>query len=166
MKNYIWFIVILIVIIIQQQITILDNHLNLTGAVVFIYALKNISKTPHMKGFWSGKSEINSALFGAVVGGIEDIVSNTILGPSMLGKSIMAWATTFIFSDIIYKWTSIMLAVVLSVFTILDSIIMITSRLILTEITINHLKVLETLLIQASVNFPIGLFVKSPRDLS
>lgn len=165
MKNYIWFIGIVIVIIIQDQITIWDNQLNLTCALVFVYAIKHISKTPHIKGYWSGRGEINSAIFGAIVGGIEDILSDMILGPSMLGKSIIAWATAFVFSDIIYKWTPFMLAVVLFVFTISDSLIMITSRLIITDIEMNYLKIMEIIIIQGFVNLPIVLFIKSPREI-
>ncbi|MCX8026270.1 MAG: hypothetical protein N3A62_00240 [Thermodesulfovibrionales bacterium] len=165
MKRYIWFLYLLIIIVVQEQITIFDNQLNFTAALVFIHAIKNIPKNPHIKGYWSGRGEIDSAVFGAIVGGFEDVLSHTILGPSLLGKSIMGWATAFVFSDIIYKWTPILIAFVLSAFTILDSFLMITARLMLTDIVVSHLKILEGLILQAVVNMPIGLFIKSPRDL-
>ncbi|MFQ3573199.1 MAG: hypothetical protein SNJ53_01035 [Thermodesulfovibrionales bacterium] len=165
MRYFVWFSVIILVIVIQGQITIWDNQLNLTTALVFIYAIKNLPKTPHVKGYWSGRGEINSALFGAIVGGVEDILSGTILGPCMLGKSMIGWATAFTFSEIFYKWTSILIAIVLGVFTLVDSLISITSRVILTGVQINQMKILEMLLVQAVVNLPIGWFIKSPREL-
>lgn len=164
MEYILWLIITSTVFIVQTQITILDNPLNITTALVFAYGIRNITKNPHVKGYWSGKGEIKSVLFGGIIGAIEDGLSNSIIGPSILSKALIGFASTYVFSDIFFKWTYITGASVLALLTIFDNIVIVSLRLLMTEISINSLILYEMVLIQVAVNFVIAFFINFRRE--
>ena len=164
MEYLFWIVITIVIFIIQTQVDFLNQPLNITTVLVCVFGIKNIVKNPHVKGYWSGKGEIKSALFGAIVGLIEDGLSNSIIGPSLLSKALIGFASAYIFTEIFFRWTSLTVASVLALLTVFDSIVIVSLRVLMTTIKINTFLFYEMLLIQVVTNMIIGFLVKLNRE--
>ncbi len=154
MSVFYWFVLTIVVFIFQTQLSVFGRPINLSVALVFLFSLSKAK--PHIKGYWSGKGEIHAALFGALIGLIEDGLSNSIIGPSMMSKSLAGIACVFIFSDVFFKYTAPLGALILALITAADYLVMACIRYALTVISLNPITMLQTILVQSLVNAPIG----------
>lgn len=159
MNALLWCFLSLIVFALQTHLTPFNIPLNLSIVLIFIYSLGNIPAKPHVKGYWSGAGEIKSSLFGAIIGMIEDGLSGSIIGPYMMSKSLAGFAFSCIFTDVFFKYTPLTGALILALLTAADYLLMVSIRLLLTDININIALIIETSLIQSLVNIPIGFIM-------
>lgn len=159
--NYVkWAFFIFLTFLIQTQLSIFHSPLNLTVVTVYFFSLKSLPRHPKTDVYFGSKSELKSAVFGAFVGLLEDILSGSIIGPNFFSKGLTGFLTIVVFTEVVFKWTPLLGAITIIIFTILDGVIVTGSRIIFTNINISILDVLQTILIQTGVNIPFGIILK------
>jgi len=158
-----WILFIFLIFLAQTQIALFNVPLNLTMVIVYAFGLKKLEKAKTYKyvGKYSSKGlEIKSAAFGAGVGLLEDIIAGGILGPAFLSKGIIGFLIIVIFTDIVYRWTPLIGIITIIALTVLDNVVVTGLQALFTDISINYLKVLQILFVQALANIPFGIIFK------
>lgn len=157
-----WILFIFMAFLLQTLFGNFGIPSNVPLALIYVFALKGIS--PESKAYaFSSRAEIRSALFGACVGLIDDILSGSIIGPGFLSKGIICFSVTVIFSDVVFRWTPFWGAVTLMIFTILDSVFITILRMIFTDININAGNLTVNILMQSLINLPFGIIFRPNR---
>ncbi len=154
MSVFYWFVLTIVAFLCQTQLAVFGRPVNLSVALIFLFSLSKAK--PYVKGYWSGKGEIHAALFGSLVGLIEDALANSIIGPSMMSKSLVGIACVFIFSDVFFKYTAPLGTLILALSTAADYLIMAGIRYSLTDMALNPMIMLGTILVQSLINAPLG----------
>ncbi|MCX7913453.1 MAG: hypothetical protein N2511_02570 [Thermodesulfovibrionales bacterium] len=109
--------------------------------------------------------ELKSSIFGALIGFIDDLISNSFVGPSFLSKSLIGFFGALFFGSNFFKWTAILGVIVVSLFTLLDGLIQIVLRIIISDIKFNSTNLLLMILLQIIVNSPFGILFKHHKYL-
>ena len=158
--NYLkWSAIIFITLFFQTQITLFTVHPNLTAALVYIYAI-TILRQPSVVSHMSSRPETQSAVFGAMVGFIEDAVTGAIIGPSLLGKGLIGFLSVLIFTDVFFRWTPVLGGIVILTMTIFERLITTLMLMMFKDITINWTYALSVILLQALINLPFGIIIR------
>lgn len=159
--NYIkWAFFIFLTFLIQTQLSIFHRPLNLSIVLVYFFSLKSLPRSHKTDVYFGSRSEIKSTVFGAFVGLLEDILSGSIIGPNFFSKGLTGFLTIVVFTEVVFKWTSLLGVITIVVFTILDGVMVAGSRIIFTSINISILDALQTIAIQTIVNMPFGIILK------
>jgi rod shape-determining protein MreD len=108
----------------------------------------------------SSRPEAQSAVFGAIVGFIEDAVTGSVIGPAFLGKGLIGFSSVLIFTDIFFRWTPVLGGVVIITITILERLIAALLLIMFKDITINWTYTLSVILLQALINLPFGIIIR------
>jgi hypothetical protein len=163
MKILKWILFVFLIFFVQMQFALFNVPLNLVLVIVYAFGLKTLEKSKTDKSFskYSGAgSEIKSAAFGASVGLLEDIIAGGILGPAFLSKGIIGFLTIVIFTDIVFRWTPLIGIIAIITLTVLDGIIVTGLHVLFAGISINYLKELLILFMQAILNIPFGIIFR------
>lgn len=159
MKILKWLFLIVLVFLLQTQFYLLKDFFNITVALVYFFGLKSL-RNVSAREYSSSRIEVESIIFGIAVGLAEDILSGSIIGPGLLSKGIIGLITPVIFTSMVFKWTPLWGVIIIAIFTILDGVIVMGSRVLFTGIHLTGVNVLQMLLIQPIMNIPFGIFLK------
>jgi len=139
-----------------------NQRLNLTVVVVYVFGLKSLSSQTRTYGF-SSMAGTKSALFGACIGLIEDILSGAIIGPNFFSKGIIGFASTAIFSEVFFQWTRFWGGMALFGITLFDGLIFTGLRVLFTNLHINDFVFLQGIAAPAVINAAFGIIFR-PRQ--
>lgn len=146
----IWSVIILSTIIFQGSITFLDVTPNLTVILVYYFGIK--------------KEAIKGMFFGAFIGLIEDILSsNLFIGYNFLSKGFVGYLSSTA-TNKIFIWTPILGVISISLFTLVDSCLIFTSKTLFQAMPMKIGAALFVVLIQSLINAPLGLLIK-PKEV-
>lgn len=156
-----WLFIILLAFTLQTQITIADIPFNFVALVVYMFVLQlgsRLKKEEYASGIL--ELEIKSAVFGAALGILDDIISGTIIGPSFLSKGLIGFFVAVLFGSVFFKWTPLLGCIVIFAITTLDGVLQVIIRMVFSEIQIDFFSALSIIMIQALINLPLGLLIK------
>ena len=165
MVSFVWVFFTAFVLLLQPKLALFDCPLNLTLALVYVFGIKTASYQPAASGSDDVTPEIRSTLFGAGVGLIEDAMIGSIIGPNLLSKGLVGFMSSIVYRDIFFQWESVLGGVVLSVFTLLDGLVVVAARQLFSNTAIGGPSVVELVIIQAIMNIPIGLVLKPGQNI-
>lgn len=162
--NYLkWAFFIFLVFLAQTQFSVFHSMINLTIALVYYFSLKNLPRQSKSGGYFGGKAEIKSTVFGSAVGLFEDIISGSIIGPNFFSKGLTGFISVMAFTEVVFKWTPLLGVIIIIILTFLDGAIVTGLRVVFTNTNINSIDALQTIFIQAIVNIPFGIIFKPSR---
>lgn len=167
MKFFVWAFFVFLTFLIQTQFSIFNTPLNLTVVLSYSFALKSLPRKTNTfafhsmtDGYFGSRAEMKSTAFGALVGLLEDIISGSIIGPNFFSKGLIGFISVVAFTEVVFKWTPVFGVIMVTVFTVLDGVIVASSRIVFSNIQISMLNAVQTLIIQAIVNIPFGIIFK------
>lgn len=163
MKTIIWAVLTLAVFLLQTQSAFFFSPLSFTVILVYFFGLDSIHKGPSRE-LYGIMPEFESAVFGAAVGLAEDVISGSIIGPGILSKGLIGFLTPLLFSNVIFRWTPAWSGVVIFLFSVLDGVILVGSRAVFTEISIQGIHALKSVAVQAVIGVPFAMMLK-PKGL-
>ncbi|MCI0469350.1 MAG: hypothetical protein L0Y62_04720 [Nitrospirae bacterium] len=163
-----WFILVAAAFIAQAQFAVFNISLNLVMLPCYIFSLRKASfRMDIIQSGWTGRytgigAEAKGAVFGAVIGILEDILNGSLVGPSMFSKGIIGFLSAVEFSERFFKWTPLLGGVSIAFFSIIDGSISTGMRLLFGSTIISGAGVLQIVFMQAIVNAPFGVILKPP----
>jgi hypothetical protein len=84
----------------------------------------------------------------------------------MLSKGLTGFISSIVFRDIFYQWTPVIGCVVLFVLTLFDGLVLMLAGQFIAGISHRTFDVVDMVLIQAVLNIPLGLFIKSGQKVA
>lgn len=145
----------ILIFVLQTQMP----FLNLTVVLIYVFSFINrIQKQSSNRKSELKKSEIVCTLFGFLIGLIEDIISNHIIGPAFFSKGLIGFLTACLVNDRLPKQNFMINIVYLIIFTLADNLISVAVKNIFEDLTISIDRVLQLTLMQIFLTVPIGLF--------
>lgn len=156
LQTSLWALAAVFALLLQPKITVFGAPLNLTIALVYIYAAKALATQSGGAGFTDITAETRAASFGAVIGLIEDMMSGVLPGINLMSKALLGLLSVTIFRDFISQWTPFIGAAVIFIVTILDGAIVVIMCQFVMDIHINEYAAVQMVLTQAVINLPLG----------
>jgi hypothetical protein len=161
-----WALAALFALLLQPKITFFGFPINLTIALVYVFAAKTLATLPSGLSFTDVTAETKAAAFGAAVGLIEDMMSGVIPGLNLVSKGLLGMLSVVIFRDFISQWTPAIGAAVIFSLTMLDGIIVVTSSQFVMDIDISEYAALQMMFVQAIINLPLGFIFRCGHKIS
>src|SRR5208283_132287 len=128
-----WVLLALLVFLLQTQSALIKDYLNLPVILVYYFGLKSYKRN-YGQDYSGNKAALESMVFGAIIGLTEDVISGSVFGPGLLSKGLLGLLTPVVFTDMVFRWTPLWGAIIIVIFTILDGIVVIGSRIPFTGI--------------------------------
>ncbi len=154
-----WTLLVMLVFLLQTQSFFIKDFSNLTVILVYYFGLKSYQRdTKH--GLSGSKAELGSFAFGVIIGLMEDVMSGAIIGPGVLSKGLLGLLTPVVFTDMVFKWTPLWGAIIVVIFTLLDGLVLIGSRIFFTGIHVTAATLFQIICIQSFVNMPFGILLR------
>ncbi len=154
-----WMLLAAAIFLLQTQFSFFNGSLNLTVTLVYLFGLTTLQNIS-ARDYSGSKADLECVAFGAAVGLAEDILSGSIIGPGILGKGLVGFLTPVIFTSVIFRWTPLWGGIIIVIFTVLDGIIMCSSRALFTGISLSSSTLVQVLVIQSAMNIPFGVILK------
>jgi cell shape-determining protein MreD len=158
-----WFLVVLAVFIAQTTITFFGIPLSLGIVLVYAFLLKTLYEQAKVSEYQGMQAELKGTAFGMGTGMVEDLLAGSIVGPGIFSKGLIGFAVAALFSDAILRWSPLVGAVLITVMTFTDGLLIMLLRVLFSETNINRTDTLFALSIQMLINIPFGLLLK-PRS--
>jgi hypothetical protein len=160
MRYFKWIFFSFLTFSIQTQASsFLNISLNLTVVFVYFFALQNLPRQSNAIGYYGGTAEIKSAIFGAAIGLLEDMLSGSIIGAAFFSKGLIGFFSVVAFAGIFFKWTPLLGCIAIIIFTFLDGIIVTGFWMVFSNMDINVIDALKTIFIQSLINIPFGIIL-------
>ncbi|MBF0328902.1 MAG: hypothetical protein HQL10_07065 [Nitrospirae bacterium] len=144
---------------IHTQFSSFSALFNPTVILVYYFGVESLSRISSKKFFPVG-IELESAGFGALIGFFEDALTGSLIGPSLISKGLIGFATPFIYTEIVFRWTPAWAAALLALFTFFDSWAVAGARSMFGETIINNAQILKVVVFQCLVSLPFALIIK------
>lgn len=160
MNYFKWLFLIILTFLAQTQFSIFYIPLNLPVVLVYFFSLKSLPTFDKAGSYFGSRAETGSTLFGVFIGFIEDIISGSVIGPALFSKGFIGLISIILFTEVVFKWTPLLGAIVIGIFTVIDGLIITGLRLVFSDANINMLDVLRTIAVQVIVNVPFGIIFK------
>lgn len=142
----IWlFLSVLAAFIVHSQVSFWGVAPNLT--VVVAYAV----------GIYAGPAR--GVLLGSAIGMLEDSITGNILGPNLLGKGMAGFLASFNTGSL-FRWTPFLGMLSLFSLTLLDGVVVWSSRTIFETSPATMSRGFFTILMQGMMNITIGIFLR------
>ena len=154
-----WILLVVLVFLLQTQISFIRDFSNLTVILVYYFGLKSHQRNSD-RDYSGSKSEFESVAFGVIIGLMEDVISGSIIGPGILSKGLLGLMTPIVFTDMIFKWTPLWGAIVVVIFTLFDGVVMACSRIIFTGIHVTGALLFQAMCVQSIMNMPFGILLR------
>lgn len=142
----------------QTHFSVFDIPLNVTAVLVYALGLRTLSSRPAPT-LWASP-ELKGTAMGAFVGFLGDTLSGSIVGPEVFSKGAVGFLTPVVFTDVLFRWTPLLGALVLCILSILDSAVSLALRFLFTDITVSHAGFLQTIVVQGLMNTAFGAVLK------
>lgn len=161
MKYIKWTFLFLTVFIGQIKLsTILNTPLNFLIILVYAFSLKNLPSQFKKDTYQDGIIYVKIVLFGIIIGLLEDLLSENLIGPSIFSKGMIAFLTVHFFTVLFFRWTPLLGAIFLSALTLMDNLMLYVFRILFSHTNISNLFLLKTILFQIALNLPFGIIIK------
>jgi len=144
-----WIVLVFLTVVIQASISFFDITPNLTVILAFSAGIRY--------------GDIKGMFIGSFIGIIEDSLSGTLLGPNLLSKALIGYASSFLYSRF-FMWTPLIGMISLSLFTFADSLAVFILRSIFSRMPSDAGTAFVIILIQSLFNAPLGLFLKPKKE--
>lgn len=105
-------------------------------------------------------SQNRGVIVGLLIGGLEDSLSSSILGPNMLGKGLAGFSASFFISGGIFVWTPLLGMLAVALLTLVDNSVVFLSLSIFDRQPTNPATGLLISVMQALLNSAAGMFIK------
>lgn len=148
MKYLILSVAVLTAFILQTKISILSVAPNLTVLLAY-YSGMMLGETKGM-------------IAGLVIGGLEDSLSSSIIGPNMLGKGLVGYLSSFFLSGGVFVWTPLLGILGVALLTMIDNIAVFFSLSIFDAVPTNPSTLLLISTMQSILNAAAGMFIRPP----
>ncbi len=158
-----WLLIIFTVFLIQTQISLYGHPISFSIPLVYAFALKGLpsqSSGSKITSYRHHLIEAKGTVFGAIIGFVEDILSGIIIGPGFLGKGVIGFLSAFAYTNVVLKWTPLLGAIIILVFTLLEGAIVIGIRMFFSGDIINLANAVKVVFVQAIINMPFGMFLR------
>jgi rod shape-determining protein MreD len=149
-RYFLWVIAVYLSFFLQARITVLDISPDLTVLIVFYIGLRH--------------GETRGLLAGVLIGAIEDSLSYSFLGPNMLAKGVVGFASSFFVAGGIFRWTNLLGIIVVFMLTFVDNALVFISRGIFDKIPAAPSEALFVSGMQSLLNASAGIFIR-PRHV-
>ena len=154
-----WMLLAALVFLLQTQCYFIRDFSNLTVILVYYFGLKSHQHNSEHD-FSGSTSEIESVTFGVIIGLMEDVMSGSVIGPGLLSKGLLGLMTPVVFTDMIFKWTPLWGAIIVVIFTLIDGMVVVCSRMLFTGIHVTGALFFQALCVQSLVNMPFGILLR------
>ncbi len=154
-----WILLAVLVFLLQTQCPFIREFSNLTVILVYYFGLKSHQRNSG-RDYSGSKSEFESVVFGVIIGGMEDVISGSIIGPGILSKGLLGLMTPIIFTDMIFKWTPLWGVIIVVIFTLFDGMVVVGSRMMFTGVHVTGVIVLQAMCVQSIINMPFGILLR------
>ena len=154
-----WILLAGLVFLLQTQCPFIREFSNLTVILVYYFGLKSHQRNSG-RDYSGSKAEFESVVFGVIIGGMEDVISGSIIGPGILSKGLLGLMTPVVFTDIIFKWTPLWGAIIIVIFTLFDGIVVVCTRVMFTGIHVTGAILFQTMCVQSITNMPFGILLR------
>jgi rod shape-determining protein MreD len=135
--------------VIQAKVSLFGVSPDLTAVVAYYFGIRGGST----KGI----------LGGSLVGIIEDSVEGIVLGPNLLGKGVVGFFSSFIAGSL-FRWTPLLGMISLFVLTVIDGVLVVSSRSIFELAPSSMSRLALVLLGQGIINMFLGILIR-PRNV-
>ena len=131
------------------------------GRLSVLGVIPNLTVLP---AFYAGirYGEYRGLIAGLVIGALEDSLSHSIIGPNMLAKGMVGFIAAFFDSGGIFRWTQLLGVISVFALTLLDSTIVVLSRLFIDRLPGGLSGIIFLALMQSLLNAPAGVFMRPP----
>ncbi|MEW6674512.1 MAG: hypothetical protein AB1348_00570 [Nitrospirota bacterium] len=140
-----WTSIILLTFLIQGKVSLFDIPPNFTSVLAYYAGIRN--------------GETKGMFLGSLIGIIEDSLSATFLGPSLLSKGLVGYFSSFM-SGSFFRWTPLLGIIGISILTLVDSIVVLISRGIFDRMPVSIGAAVFIVTIQSMINAPLGIFLR------
>ena len=148
MRYLVWAAAVLLAFVVDAKVSVLAIAPNLTALLAY-YA-----------GIMYG--ETKGLVAGLIIGGIEDTLSSSIIGPNMLGKGLVGLCSSFFLSGGFFVWTPLLGILGVALLTLIDSFAAYLSLGIFDTLPTNPSTALLTTIMQSLLNAAAGMFIRPP----
>ncbi len=146
MTYLLWVLAFFIAFLLQAKISVLSVAPNITVALAYYAGIRY--------------GQTGGSLIGLLIGGIEDSLSSTMLGPNMLGKGLAGFSASLFLSGGIFVWTPLLGMLGLALLTIADNSVVFLSLSIFDRPPTNPGAALYITVMQALLNSAAGMFIR------
>lgn len=144
---------------IHTQFSSFSVLFNPTVVLVYYFGIESLNRISSKK-FFPVRIEFESAAFGALIGFVEDALTGSIIGPSLLSKGLVGFITPFVYTEIVFRWTPFWAGALLALLTFCDGWAVAGARSVFSETIINNAQVLKVVIFQCLVSLPFAFILK------
>ncbi len=148
MKYLQWAAAAFLVFFLQGRISVLGITPDLTALVAFCAGIR--------------QGETRGLFTGMVIGGLQDGMSLSIIGPNLLGKGLVGYFSSSFLSGGMLRWTPVLGIVAVSLLTLLDNTTVFFARSLFDRPPAALSTAVFVSVMQAILNAPAGLCIRPP----
>ena len=143
-----WASVVLLAFLLQAKISLISIVPNLTVLLAYYAGMKY--------------GETRGMIAGLIIGGIEDSLSASIIGPNMLGKALAGFFPSFFLSGGFFIWTPLFGILGAFLLTMIDNTVVFATLGIFDKIPTSPSAALRISIMQSLINAAAGMFIRPP----
>ena len=148
MTYVVWALAVLLAFVLQAKISIISIAPNITVLLAYYAGMKY--------------GETKGMIAGLIIGGIEDSLSSSIIGPNMLGKALAGFFSSFFLSGGFFIWTPLFGILGAFLLTMIDNMAVFSTLGIFDKIPTSPLSALRISIMQSLLNAAAGMFIRPP----
>jgi rod shape-determining protein MreD len=149
-KYPLWATAVLLAFVLEAKVSILSIAPNLTVLLAY-YAGMMYGETKGMT-------------VGLIIGGLEDSLSSSIIGPNMLGKGLTGFFSASLLSGGVFVWTPLFGILGVALLTLIDNSVVFFSLSIFDRFPTSPASALLTTTMQAILNAGAGIVIRPPHE--
>lgn len=148
--NYLyWTIAIYLAFLFQGKFFILGTPLNLTVLLAYYAGIRC--------------GETRGLFLGALIGALQDIMASSIIGPNLMSKGIVGFASSYFISGSVFRWTPLFGLIIIFALTFFDNTLVFMSRSMFVGMPKTFSDAFLIAVTQSLMNAPVGMFIR-PKD--
>ncbi|NJD57027.1 MAG: rod shape-determining protein MreD [Nitrospirae bacterium] len=148
MKLFAAILAVLIAFVLQTKVSLLSISPNLTVMLAYFAGMKY--------------GETRGMAAGLVIGGIEDSLSSSIIGPNMMGKALAGFFASFFLSGGFFIWTPLLGILGAFLLTLVDNAVVYLTLGMFDRVPTSPSAALFTSVLQSLLNAAAGMFIRPP----
>jgi len=157
MKKFLkWSIFILITFFLQELITISTIRLNFSILLIYKFIVEHFFPKEEQRNITP--SEVLPLLFFVLIGFFDDLTQG-IIGPSIISKTIAGTSLIILAKQLFFHWTEQFKGLIIFLLTLIDEVIYSVVIIYFFNFQFDNLLLTKTILIRALFNIPIGLVI-------
>ncbi len=143
-----WALAVLLAFLLQAKIAIISIVPNFTVLLAYYAGMRY--------------GETRGMISGLIIGGIEDSLSASIIGPNMLGKALAGFFSSFFLSGGFFIWTPLFGILGAFVLTMIDNAAVFSTLSIFDKIPTTPASAFLISIMQSLINAAAGMFIRPP----